>query len=63
MIGSWKNILATEFEKPYFKELSAFVDMEYKKHTCYPPKEDIFKALELEYTEPQDRLSSVKFGK
>lgn len=30
--SSWKEQLADEFEKPYFKELSDFVDGEYKQN-------------------------------
>jgi uracil-DNA glycosylase len=42
---SWKNILQPEFEKLYFKELAEFVKTEYKNHTCYPDKKDIFAAF------------------
>lgn len=42
---SWKNILQTEFDKDYFKELMNFVDSEYKQHTCYPKEQDIFAAF------------------
>jgi uracil-DNA glycosylase len=45
--NSWKNILQTEFEKPYFKELSSFVDEEYKNHECYPKAKDIFAAFDF----------------
>lgn len=44
-MDSWSNILKTEFEKPYFKDLKAFVDKEYESNVCYPPKEQIFNAL------------------
>ena len=42
---SWKNILQTEFEKPYFKKLISFVDDQYDSYTCYPKKEDVFTAF------------------
>ena len=42
---SWKNILQTEFEKPYFKNLTSFVDDQYDSYTCYPKKEDVFAAF------------------
>ena len=42
---SWKNILQSEFDKTYFKELSDFVKSEYVKHKCYPKVEDIFAAF------------------
>jgi uracil-DNA glycosylase len=37
--------LQEEFSKDYFKSLSSFVDKAYREATCYPVKEDIFKAL------------------
>ena len=46
MIGNdWDIILATEFQKPYFKELTSFLEDEYKNQVIYPKKEDIFNAL------------------
>ena len=42
---SWKNILQTEFDKPYFKNLTDFIDSQYKNHTCFPNKEEIFAAF------------------
>jgi uracil-DNA glycosylase len=44
---SWKKALADEFEKPYFKELTAFVKEEYQKGTVYPHPKNIFHAFEL----------------
>lgn len=45
--NSWKERLADEFEKPYFKELTDFVRQEYKTQTCYPPGGLIFNAFNL----------------
>jgi uracil-DNA glycosylase len=42
---SWKNILQPEFDKPYFKNLTAFVKQEYTNLVCYPKDEDIFAAF------------------
>lgn len=42
---SWKTHLDSEFEKPYFKDLVAFVKDEYKNHTCFPKGHDIFNAF------------------
>ncbi|WP_178985302.1 uracil-DNA glycosylase [Winogradskyella helgolandensis] len=42
---SWKKELYTEFEKPYFKDLIAFVEHEYQNHQCFPPKSEIFNAF------------------
>ena len=44
---SWKAHLDSEFEKPYFKELAAFVKEEYVKKKIYPPPAGIFRAFEL----------------
>ncbi|GAA0340155.1 uracil-DNA glycosylase [Bacillus carboniphilus] len=43
----WTELLKEEWEKPYFKELIAFLDEEYKTETIYPKKEDVFRALQL----------------
>ncbi|MEM5538565.1 uracil-DNA glycosylase [Olleya sp. AS48] len=42
---SWKNYLQTEFDKPYFKDLTQFVDNQYKTETCFPPEDLIFNAF------------------
>ncbi|XP_061907290.1 uracil DNA glycosylase a isoform X1 [Entelurus aequoreus] len=39
---SWQKALAAEFAKPYFKQLMRFVDDERKRHTVYPPPEQVF---------------------
>lgn len=44
---SWGEALASEFEKPYFTQLTAFVREEYSKFTCYPPGKEIFNAFNL----------------
>ena len=43
---SWKQALADEFTKPYFRDLAEFVREEYKANTVYPPPKLIFKALD-----------------
>jgi uracil-DNA glycosylase len=43
--ADWRKVLADEFDKPYFKELCAFVDKERAEHTIYPPPEDVFNAF------------------
>jgi len=47
IVDSWKNILQSEFEKPYFKSLTDFVNSEYETGTCYPNKKDIFAAFDF----------------
>jgi uracil-DNA glycosylase len=44
---SWKQILQTEFEKPYFEELISYVKEEYAINKCYPGPDQIFEAFNL----------------
>ena len=44
---SWQNALSKELEKPYFLQLMEYVDDEYEKNICFPPKELIFNAFNL----------------
>src|SRR5574344_3004450 len=43
---SWKERLQPEFEKEYFKQLTAFVRDEYRQGTVYPPGPLIFSAFD-----------------
>lgn len=43
---SWDALLANEFQKPYFEELTAQLAKEYESTTCFPPKELIFSAFD-----------------
>lgn len=45
--ASWKKQLQNEFDKPYFKQLTAFVKKEYQSKTIYPPGKYIFNAFNL----------------
>ncbi|MGV8946445.1 MAG: uracil-DNA glycosylase [Lutibacter sp.] len=45
--NSWKQVLQKEFEKPYFEELTNFVNEEYVTNTCYPKPNQIFEAFNL----------------
>jgi len=56
---SWKAVLKEEFEKTYFKELEHFVNNEYKKNSCYPPKNQLFSAFN--HT-PFDKVKVVILG-
>ena len=48
IIGNdWDKILADEWQKPYFKELSEFLDKEYGSQIIHPDRENIFNALKL----------------
>lgn len=46
MIGNdWDTLLGEEFKKEYFQNLRQSLAEEYKEHTIYPAKENIFNAL------------------
>lgn len=44
---SWQKVLASEFEKDYFQELTTFVKKSYLSGTVYPEGKNIFRAFEL----------------
>lgn len=44
---SWQSHLQKEFKKPYFLELTKFLDSEKSVHTIFPKEQDVFKAFEL----------------
>ena len=56
---SWKQVLAEEFDKPYFKELTDFVKKEYTSGTVYPAPKDLFRAFDLI---PFDQVKVVILG-
>lgn len=56
---SWKEVLNSEFKKPYFENLKNFVKAEYASGTVYPPGKLIFNALD--HT-PFDRVKVVILG-
>ncbi|MET7297569.1 uracil-DNA glycosylase [Embleya sp. NPDC005575] len=43
---SWQPVLAEELAKPYYAELTAYVDAERKEHQIFPPDDEVFAALE-----------------
>ncbi|MBD5131844.1 MAG: uracil-DNA glycosylase [Clostridiales bacterium] len=43
----WDEMLAAEYDKPYFAELMAAVDREYSRYEVYPPRDKIYAALKL----------------
>lgn len=45
--NEWDELLATEFEKDYYRELRSFLISEYKEETVYPAADKIFTALKL----------------
>ena len=42
---NWSTLLKNEFEKPYFKQLQAFLEDEYANFDIYPEMNNIFNAL------------------
>jgi uracil-DNA glycosylase len=56
---SWKEKLASEFEKLYFVELTDFVRDEYAKRTVYPKGSKIFNAFDKT---PFDKVKVVILG-
>ncbi|MDR1032691.1 MAG: uracil-DNA glycosylase [Candidatus Nomurabacteria bacterium] len=51
MHESWKKYLIAEFEKPYFKDLSAFLHEAYETAMIYPPKAQVFSAFTTDLSE------------
>jgi len=46
IIGNdWDAVIGGEFQKPYYKQLRAFLKEEYQNHTVYPDMYDLFSAL------------------
>lgn len=45
MHESWKPFLESEFKKPYFQELAAFLHAAYENSVVYPKKTDVFRAF------------------
>lgn len=57
---SWKKVLQSEFDKPYFAELSAYIHSEIRNgKTIYPPGGKIFNAFNLT---PFDKVKVVILG-
>lgn len=56
---SWKEILAPEFEKPYFHALTQFVREQYQQTNVYPPPSEIFEAFART---PFDKVTVVILG-
>ena len=56
---SWDPFLNEEFQKPYFKELSAFLKREYETKTIYPPKKEVFSSF---YYTDLDKVNVVILG-
>ena len=51
MHESWKPFLKSEFEKPYFRDLSSFLHQAYDTQTIYPKKSLVFSAFTTDLNE------------
>lgn len=47
LTNRWKEILASQQQQPYYKNLQKFLMEQYNEATVYPKKEHIFNALQL----------------
>jgi uracil-DNA glycosylase len=56
---SWRDALAAEFDKPYFKSLAKFLDQERQTSKIYPAPEQVFAALRFT---PLDNVNVVLLG-
>ncbi len=45
--ASWRSALRGEVDAPYYSALDEFLESEARKHTVFPPRSEIFCALEL----------------
>ena len=43
----WLPILEDEVSKPYYQKLQQFLEEERRKHTVFPPEQEVFSALEI----------------
>ena len=57
--STWQQRLQSEFDKPYFENLTAFVRHEYATKTVYPPGSQIFAAFDAC---PFDQVKVVILG-
>lgn len=57
--NSWQKVLNSEFSQPYFQQLNQYITEEYANQRVFPPKEQIFNALE--HT-PYEKVKVVILG-
>ncbi|SEG95864.1 Uracil-DNA glycosylase [Actinacidiphila yanglinensis] len=56
---SWQAVLGEELDKPYFQQLSEFVEAERQVHHVFPPRDEVFAALEAT---PFDKVKVLVLG-
>ena len=59
METTWRPVLITETEKPYWKPLQQFVKDERRKYQIFPPDKEVFAALHLT---PYEKVSVLILG-
>lgn len=60
LIGNnWDNILQSEFQKKYFKDLFTFLEQQRVTKEIYPPQEEIFTAFKLT---PPEKVKAIIIG-
>jgi uracil-DNA glycosylase len=57
--NSWQQILASEFEQPYFQKLQDFLIAQRQTETIFPTERDVFSAFELT---PYENVSILLLG-
>jgi uracil-DNA glycosylase len=57
--ASWRPILADQLDRPYFRDLIAFLDAERAHKSVFPPEEDVFRALALT---PPEKVKVLLLG-
>ena len=56
---SWETALGEELDKPYFQQLTDFVEEERREQRIFPPRDEVFAALEAT---PFDRVKVLVLG-
>ncbi|RJQ36950.1 uracil-DNA glycosylase [Candidatus Microgenomates bacterium] len=56
---TWKAVLKTEFDKPYWESLTTIIRDQYTTTTVYPPAQKVFRAFDLC---PLDKVKVVIVG-
>ena len=59
MANSWLTWLKKEFKEPYFQKMKSFLNQEYQQHSCFPPRNLVFRAFELT---PPEKIKVVILG-
>lgn len=57
--SSWHELIKQELPQSYFAQINAFMDRIYHQGTVYPPREKVFRALQLT---PLDEVKVVILG-